>query len=57
MIYAHLDAMDTNKNIPVVELPTAPIVRNQEQTMLAAFAACMVITLTIARTFLNFKWL
>ena len=29
MIRAHLDAMDTNKNIPMVELPTAPIVRNK----------------------------
>ena len=29
MIRVHFDAMDTNKNIPVVELPTAPIVRNK----------------------------
>ena len=29
MICVHLDAMDTNENIPVVELPTTPIVRNK----------------------------
>ena len=29
MIHAHLDSMDTNKNIPVVELPTTPVVRNK----------------------------
>ena len=27
MILAHLDAMDTTENIPVVELPSGPIVR------------------------------
>ena len=26
VIHAHLDAMDTNENIPMVELPTAPLV-------------------------------
>ena len=30
MIHAHLDAMDTNENIPVVELSTAPVARNKE---------------------------
>ena len=30
MICAHLDAMDTNENIPVVELPTTPLVKNKE---------------------------
>ena len=29
MVRAHLDAMDTNENIPMVELPTAPIVKNK----------------------------
>ena len=29
MIHVHLDAMDTNENIPVVELPTAPLVKNK----------------------------
>ena len=29
MICAHLDAMDTNKNIPVVELPTMLVVRTK----------------------------
>ena len=29
MIHVHLDAMDTNENITVVELPTTPIVRNK----------------------------
>ena len=29
MIYAHLDAMDTNENILVVELSTAPILSNK----------------------------
>ena len=29
MIRVHLDALDTNENIPVVELPTMPIVRNK----------------------------
>ena len=28
MIHVHLDAMDTNEDIPVVELPTAPVVKN-----------------------------
>ena len=29
MIYAHLDDMDTNENLPVVEIPSVPIVRNK----------------------------
>ena len=29
MIRMHLDAMDTTENLPVVELPTTPIVRNK----------------------------
>ena len=29
MIRAHLDSMDTTKNLPMVELPTTPIVRNK----------------------------
>ena len=30
VIHVHLDAMDTNENILVVELPTAPVVKNKE---------------------------
>ena len=29
MIRTHLDAMDTNENLPMVELPSTPIVRNK----------------------------
>ena len=29
MIHVHLDAMDTNENIPMVEILTVPIVRNK----------------------------
>ena len=40
MIRAHLDAMDTNENIPVVELPTTPIVRNKALRTNHACALC-----------------
>ena len=40
MIRAHVDAMDTNENIPVVELPTAPIVRNKALRTNHACALC-----------------
>ena len=40
MICAHLDAMDTNENIPVVELPTEPIVRNKALRTNHACALC-----------------
>ena len=40
MIHAHLDAMDTNENIPVVELPTMLIVRNKELRTNHACALC-----------------
>ena len=29
IIHTHLDAMDTTKNLPMVELPSGPIVRNK----------------------------
>ena len=40
MIRAHLDAMDTNENIPMVELPTTPIVRNKALRTNHACALC-----------------
>ena len=40
MIYVHLDSMDTNKNIPVVELPTAPIIINKALRTNLACALC-----------------
>ena len=40
MIHAHLDAMDTTKNVPVVELPTVPIVRNKALRTNHACALC-----------------
>ena len=49
MIRAHLDAMDTNENLFVVELPTALIVRNKElrTNMLVSSTVCMETILTI----------
>ena len=40
MIDAHLDAMDTNKNITIVELPNAPIDRNKAVRKNHACALC-----------------
>ena len=40
MICVHLDAMDTNENILVVKLPTAPIVRNKALKTNHACALC-----------------
>ena len=40
MIRAHLDAMDTNKDIPMVELPTVPVVRNKALRTNHACALC-----------------
>ena len=40
MIYVHLDAMDTNENIHMVELPTAPIIRNNALRKNHACALC-----------------
>ena len=40
MIRAHLHALDMNENIPVVELPTTPIVRNKALRTNHASALC-----------------
>ena len=40
MIYEHLDAMATNEKIPMVELPTTPIVRNKALRTNHACALC-----------------
>ena len=40
VICAHMDSMDTNENIPVVELPTAPVVKNKALRTNHACALC-----------------
>ena len=40
MIRVHLDAMDTIENLPMVELPTAPIVRTKSVRTNHACALC-----------------
>ena len=40
MIRMHLDAMDTTENLPVVELSSAPIVRNKSLRTNHACALC-----------------
>ena len=40
VIHAHLDAMDMNENIPVVELPTMPLVKNKALRTNHACALC-----------------
>ena len=40
MIHVHLDAIDMNENIPMVELPTAPLVKNKELRKNHACALC-----------------
>ena len=40
MIHVHFDSMDTNENIPVVELPTTPIVRNKALSTNHACTLC-----------------
>ena len=40
VIRAHLDAMDTNEKIPMVELPTASVVKNKALRMNHACSLC-----------------
>ena len=40
MIYVHLDAMDTNENLPMVELPSAPTVKNKSLRTNHAYTLC-----------------
>ena len=40
LIRTHLDAMDTTKNLPMVELPSKPIVRNKSLRTNHACALC-----------------
>ena len=41
MIRAHLDGMDTTENLPMVELPSTPIVRNKSLRTNHACALCI----------------
>ena len=59
IIHVHLDAMDTNENLPMVELPTMPIFRNKALRTNHAmpFTDCMDTILTIANTCISSKWI
>ena len=42
VIHAHVDAMDTNEKIPVVELPTVPLVKNKALRTNHACTLCVL---------------